>query len=49
MILPLRYHGLAPRGYYHAPQLGLHKVGRTFWFFNSAAIFVIPGPPSCPA
>jgi len=23
--------GLAPRGYYEAPQVGLHKVGRTCW------------------
>jgi hypothetical protein len=26
MIPTLRYHGLAPRGYYQAPPVGLHEV-----------------------
>ena len=38
MILALRYHGLAPRGYYHAPRAGLHKVGRTCCVFPSTPL-----------
>ena len=60
MILPLRYPGLAPRGYYQAPQVGLHKVDGLlfaalcgFAALREAAVAVVsrfsPQLPSAPS